>query len=225
MFDPLEDFAAVTDGLESVTLLRRGNMSGATGTVIAHSLRRTMTATEATIAVAGDVHKQVASDGQQMASDLIWHLPVAELSDSPQLGDVIVDGAGGRWTVLGVKLATVGSRWRCSARNVAVAFGLDDTISVLKATYVKSDGGAAVPNWRTWMTGIRARIQPQDTKLAADAQTHRAVTGYRIFVDGEVELDQSCCIRGADGTIYTIVSTSGAERIGELQVIDVEVTQ
>jgi hypothetical protein len=223
MFNPHDDFAAVADGLETVTLLRRGNMPGATGTLVAHALRRAMTASEATIAAAGDVHKQVASGGQQTAADLTWHLSAAELADAPQLGDVIVDGAGQRWTILAVKLTTFGSRWRCTSRNVAVAFGLDDTISVLKAAYVKSACGAAEPMWRTWKTGVRARIQPQETKIVADAETHGAATRYRIFVEEELDLDQTCSIRGADGILYKIVSTSGAQRIGELQVIDAEV--
>lgn len=225
MFNPSDDFTAVTDGLETVTLLRRGNMPGETGTVVAHALRRAMTAVEATIAAKGDVHKQVASGGRQTAAELAWHLPVVELPDSPRLGDVIVDGAGGRWTVLEVKLTTFGSRWRCVARNVAVAFGLDDTISVLKAAYTKSPCGAAEPTWRTWKTGVRARVQPRETKIVAGAETRSAVSRYRIFAEEDLDLDQTCCIRGADGTLYTIVDTAGAERIGELQVIDVEVTR
>ena len=225
MFDPSDDFAAITDGVETVTLLRRGSTSGAAGTVIAHALRRAMTAGEATIVSRGDVHRKVASGGRHTAADLAWHLPVAELAEAPRLGDVIVDGDQQRWTILEVKRTTLGARWRCMARNVAIAFGLDDTISVLKATYIKGSCGAAEPMWRTWRAGVRARIQPVETKLVAGAEVHGATTRYRIFVDEELELDHTCCIRAADGTIYTITGAVGADRIGELQVIDAEVTR
>ncbi len=57
-FDPSDDFAAVADGTETVTLLRRGSTSGATGTVIAHALRRAATASEATVVNRSDVHKR-----------------------------------------------------------------------------------------------------------------------------------------------------------------------
>ena len=225
MFDPSDDLMTVSDGLETVTLLRRGSTPGAESTVIAHALRRAMTAGEAAIVNRSDVHKKVASGGRHTASDVAWHLPVAELAESPRLGDWIVDGDRQRWTILEVKLVTLGARWRCAARNVAVAFGLDDTITVLKANYVKSGCGAVEPLWRMWKTGVRARIQPLKNTVVADAEIHGTTIQYRIFVEEELELDHTCCIRGADGTVYTIAGTSGAERIGELQVIDVEVTR
>jgi hypothetical protein len=221
MFNPSDDLTTIADGLETVTLVRRGSASGE-GTVIVHALRRAMTALEASIATSADVHKQVPSGGRNTAADLVWHLPTAELTESPRLGDWIVDAGGQRWTILEVKLATLGARWRCETRNVAVAHGLDDTISVLKASYMKSTCGAAEPVWRTWKTGVRARIQPIDTKLTSDETIHAATSQFRIFVEEPLVLDQTCCIRAADGTLYRIKSTSGAERIGELQFIETE---
>lgn len=224
MFDPSQDFAVI-DGTEPVTLLRRGRTSGDEGTVIAHALRRAMTAAEAAIANRGDVHKQVASGGAQIAADLTWHLPVVELPESPRLGDVILDGDRQRWTILELKRATLGARWRCTARNVAIASGLDDTITVLKATYVKSPCGAAEPMWRTWKTGVRARIQPQESAVVSDAEARGTVVRCRIYVEEDLELDHTCCFRAADGTVYTIKSVAGAERIGELQTIEAEVAR
>jgi hypothetical protein len=40
MFDPSSDLSTVADGLETITLLRRGRTPGDAGTVIAHALRR-----------------------------------------------------------------------------------------------------------------------------------------------------------------------------------------
>jgi hypothetical protein len=225
LFDPSDDLAAVSDGLETVTLLRRGSTPGSPGTVITHALRRAIVVSEATVVTVSDVHKQVASGGRNKAADVAWHLPVAELPESPQMGDWIVDGDRGRWTITEVRRTTLGTRWRCTARNVAIAFGLDDTISVLKATYAKGPGGAAEPTWRVWKTGVRAAIQPQQIKVVADADTHATTSQYRIFVEEELELDHTCRIRDADGTLYAILRATGADRIGELQVIDAEVTQ
>ena len=217
-FDPTDDLAAVADGTETVTLLRRGSTTGTAGTLIAHALRRAITAGEAAIVTTGNVHKQVPSGGQQLATDLVWHLPAAELPDPPRLGDVILDGDGHRWTILLVKRATLGARWRCETRDVAIVHGLDDTISVLKTA--PAPGGYGEPIRQTWKTGIRARIQPIETKI--DAATPSTTTTYRIFVEEELELDHTCSIRSPDGTIYAITRTTGAERIGELQVIEAE---
>lgn len=220
MFDPSDDLSTVADGIESVTLLRRGRTLGDAGTVIGHALRRAITAGEASIVNTGDVRKHVPSGGRQLADDVVWHLPVAELPDAPRLGDIILDGDARRWTVLSVKLATLGARWRCETRNLAIAVGLDDTISVQR-----NIGSSTEPIWQTWKTGLRARIQPIRTTIDSAAETPSTTTLYRIFVEENIELDHTCRIRGADGTIYTVTGAIGAEQIGELQVIEAEVTK
>ncbi|MCE5301844.1 MAG: hypothetical protein LLF97_01895 [Planctomycetaceae bacterium] len=220
-FNPQEDFSAVVDGFETVTLVRRG---GATRTVV-HALRRATTIAEGVIGSSSDVRRQVPSGGRLVAVDLAWHLSIAELPEAPQLGDAIVDGEGQRWTIVEVKRNALVARWRCAARNIAVAFGLDDTISVLKAAYVKNSCGAAEPIWRLWRSGVRARIQPIKTSVVADESTRGIAASYRIFVAEELDLDQTCRIRGSDGTLYTVKSASGAERLGELQTIEAEVSR
>ena len=220
MFDPSDDFVAITDGTEAVTLLRRGSTLGVAGTAIAHALRRAMTAGEAAVVNRGDVRKKVASSGRHIAATVVWHLPIAELPVVPGLGDWILDGDGQRWTILTVKRATLGARWRCETKNVAIAFGLDDTIAVLKNVNTVSE-----PVWRTWRTGVRARIQPSEVKIASDETSASTTKCYRIFVEENLELDHTCCIRGVDGTIHTITRTLGTERIGELQVIETQVIE
>ena len=214
-FNPSDDLINLADDTESVTLLRRGTTPGASGTTIAHALRRAITAGQAAIVTRGDVRKYIVSDGRYAGVDVVWHLPVAELAESPGLGDAILDGNGHRWTILTVKKATLGTRWRCETRNVSVAYGLDDTISVLKS--------AGELQWRTWLTGIRARIQPIETKIDNDEESPSTTTRYRIFVEEDLELDHTCAIRGADGTIYAVTGTVGSQRIGELQVVETEV--
>ncbi len=225
MFDPSADFAEIVDGAEVVTLLRRGSDSSGVGTLVAHALRGAATTSEVVFYSHSDVRKQMAAGGRCTSADVVWHLPVAELPVGPQLGDVILDSNKQRWTILAVRRAVHGTRWRCAARNLVMAHGLDDTISVLKAAYVKSSCGAAEPVWQTWKTGVRARIQPEEVTIQADAQSRRTVRQYRIFVAEELVLDQSHRILGPDGTAYRITSSLGAERIGELQVIEAEVVR
>ena len=157
------------------------------------------------------------SGGQQLANDLVWHLPVAELPDAPRLGDMILDRDGRRWTILTIKLATLGVRWRCEVRDIAIATGLDDAISVQKTT-----GNSSPPTWQTWKTGIRARIQPVSTTIDSSGATPSTTKRYRIFLEENLDLDHTCRIRSADGTIYTILNSTGSDQIGGLQVVEVE---
>jgi hypothetical protein len=221
-FDPSADLVGVTDGLETVTLRRRGS---SVATVITHALRRAVTTREATVLNRYNTRKrEVPTGGRYTNSDAAWHLPTQQLGDRPRLGDLIVDGQGQRWTILDVQLATLRTRWRCTARDLAVAFALDDTVTILEATYAKGEGGAAEPTWRTWKTGVRARIQPATADVGAKHQARQTTTRYEIFLEEDLALDHNHRIQGPDGTIYKVRATLGAGRIGELQSIDAEVT-
>ena len=221
-FDPSADFAEATDNTEPVTLLRRGSTPGTPGVVIAHALRGAATQREAVLRNPNNMWRQIHSDGRLTAGAVMWHLPTEELGDSPRLGDVVLDGDGHRWTVLLVQLATLRTRWRCLCRDLVIAHALDDTINILKATYVKGECGAAEPTWRTCRTGLRARIQPDGTKATTEHEAYRTVARYKIFLEEDFVLDHNDCIQGPDGTLYRVVKTLGAERIGELQTVDVE---
>lgn len=207
-FDCSGDLAGVVDGLETVSLVRRGR-SGVTE--IAHALRRSMTTREA-----------ADSQGQYTRADTRWLLPNSECPAGPVLRDTIVDGAGNRWTVLAVVSQDLRGLWECACRDLAIAHGLDDAITLEQAVYTKGSGGAAVANWHTLRTGIRARIQPVTTAVAADAAAQRTVQRYRIVVAEELVVDHTHRIRAADGTIYRIVGSTGAGGIGQLQTIEAE---
>ncbi len=211
--DLSDDLGRIADGLEAVTLARRGSTPGGTPAAIAHALRRSVSMREA-----------AASDGRYTTADVTWHLPVAELGQSPRLGDLIRSGDGRQWTVLEVRLTTLGTRWRCTTRSLAVVYGLDDTITILKATYVQGEGGAAEATWIPWRTGVRARIQPVQSRPGSQHESRQTITRCQIFVEDELALNPTHRIAGPDGTIYKVLGVTGAERLGELQTIEAEVT-
>ena len=216
-FNPTDDFADVVDGTETVTLKRRGSSAQ---TIVINALRRAVDTREAMVRNAYNTWKTPASEGRHTASDLTWHLPKAQLGDAPRSGDLIVDGSGQRWTVLDVRLATLETRWQCLTRNLAIAFGLDDTVTILKATYAKGDGGAAESTWNVWKTGVRARIQPAEVDVGTEHQARRTTRRFQVFVEEDVALDHSHRIQGPDGTIYRIRGTLGTERIDQVQTVD-----
>ena len=126
--------------------------------------------------------------------------------------------------MLEVQCTTLGTRWRCLSRSLAVVYGLDDAVTILKATYAKGAGGAAEPTWLTWKTGVRARIQPVESRTGSQHEALQSVTRCQIFIEEEIPLDQTHRIQASDGAIYKVLGVRDAERIGELQVIDAEAT-
>jgi len=222
-FDPSNDLPRVADGTESVTLRRRGSTPGSPGTTIDGALRGTGATGEAVVGNRHEIRRRADSDGRLLAGDLVWHLPAERLADPPQPGDVVLDGSGVRWTILEAQSVTLQTRWRVKTRNLAVAHGLDDTVTILKATYAKTAAGAAEPTWHVWRTGVRARIQAQGTTMGTEHRSRRTATRYRIFLDEDLALDHTHRVEGPDGTAYRILGTSGAERLGEPQTIEAEV--
>jgi hypothetical protein len=132
----------------------------------------------------------------------------------------VVDADGQRWTVLEVQRAALQTCWQCMTRNLAIAYGLDDTVTILKAVYAKGTGGAAEATWQVWKTGIRARIQPAALDVGTRHQARHTAARFQIFLEEDVPLNHNHRIRGPDATIYRIHGTNASQRIGELQQVD-----
>ncbi len=205
MFDPSDDFAVVIDGLTAVTVLRPDT---AARTAVAHALRQA----------------QARMPGQALppreAANVVWHLPAAELPDAPRPGDLILDAAT-RWTILDVRRATLGDRWRCACRDLALEHGLDAYVDVEKVTFVKGSGGADEPSWQVWKTGLRAKIQPQAATVGQKQERQLTAARFTVFLADDLPLDHTHRIKAADGTIYTVLARRKAERIDALLEVDV----
>jgi stage V sporulation protein SpoVS len=206
MFDPSDDFTSVTDALEAVTVRRPGSSAVA---AVAHALRQAVRTREAE-----------RSEGRYTAGDVVWHLPAAEIAEPPRPGDVIVDAAAERWTVLEVAQATLRSRWRCVARNLAVFHGLDDYIDLERAEFAKGQGGADEPAWHVWKAGLRARIQPATADVQIEHERQTLAARFKVFLADEVTIDHALRIRGPGGAIYAITGYRKAETIDALLEID-----
>ena len=163
VFDPGEDFAQVADGQETVTLTRPGSSTES----VLHALRVPIRS------------RLIAEPGGHYAtSDVAWHIRAAEFSAEPRSGDVIVDAAGRRWTVLDVEITLHGSCRRCLARNLAVFHGMDAYVDIEQSTIGKGLAGAETRDWQTWRTGLAARIQPVETRVHSEHD--RRVTRRRF---------------------------------------------
>jgi hypothetical protein len=207
-FTTTNDFPAIADGLEPVTLLRRESPAGP-GEIIPHALRRTIDAAE----VIGENRRTIESDGRYFATDASWSLPVPELTAAPRLGDVLRDAAGRRWTILEARLVALDARWRCFTRELSIAFGLEDAIDVLQN--VSGD-------WVVVREGVHGRIQPLETQIVTAQSVESSIRRCRIILEEPYDLDHTHRLRGPDGSLYRITLVAGSPKLGELQKIEVE---
>jgi hypothetical protein len=207
LFDPSTDFEDVVDGLEAVTLVRRGTDN----TEITHALQRALSTSEI-----------AASDGRYIAGDVRWHIPEVEAVTAPRLGDQIEDAAGNRWTILARQLATLEHRWRLICRNVAIAYGLDTTVTILVADWSKGSGGAEEPVWREWRTGVRARIQEVAAEVTVEHEARITRRRVEVYIGTDLDIGHEHQVRGPDGTLYKVVGVRGKAELGGLQTISAE---
>jgi head-tail adaptor len=203
--NPSADFAAVVDGLATITLHRRGGDSEN----IAQALRREITTREA-----------AASNGKYTASDVRFHFAVSAVEATPKIGDVIEDADGERYTILDVQLATLAKRYRCTTRNLAVVHGLDSTVAIERATYAKGAQGAIERTWTVWKR-VRARVQPVESTVGVADGAMQTAARWKVFIAEDLDLDQRCRVKTNDGTTYNILGWSRAEDVGGLLEMEV----
>lgn len=205
-FSAATDFETVCDGLEAVTVRYPG---AASGTSVSSALRRAVSTRE-----------MIASAGRYLANDMTWHLPIAQVATRPKLGTQIIDAAGVRWTVLNVDLQTMGNRWRCVSRALAIVNGLDTTVSIQRAVWGKGPAGDAIPNWHDAYASLPAKIQPVGGNVVREHGGKIFRGSVQVVLAERVPIDSSCRVVGEDGAIYKINGVTVPEDIGQLPVVD-----
>lgn len=199
-FDPSSDFAAVVDGTESVTMRR----TDASETIVANVLRRAATTREAE-----------PTEGQVQQADAVFHLPIANLATPPAPGEAIIDSDAVVWTVLAVARHVITGRWRCTARNVVIAAGLDNRVTIQIAQFTAGSHGSAEPIWVDWKVNLPARIQPLATTPGNPQQRLAPEQTHVVYVVEELALADLARVVDADGKIYRVERFERAERIGQ----------
>jgi head-tail adaptor len=195
------------DGLTPVTV--RSSDQSAINTV-SGALRRAVTQREA-----------AAADGKYTESDVKWHLPAVQIATPPEPGATITDTAGNVWTVLAVERQSLDNRWRCWTRDLAVAAGLDQLITVEKAVWNKSPSGAPVAAWAPLRTSLRARIQPREGRIDVEHDRRLVRITHEVYLAEPIPLDANFRIVHEE-VVYNVVSYQEPERIDRLPVVQVE---
>jgi len=204
--DPSDDLEAAADHLQAVTLLKPGGKQ----TPVAAALGRKL-----------QVREAPPSAGAVTQADMVWHLPTRLVPQEPPLGSCIIDEQGRRWTVLTVAEQTLGSRWRCTARDLQVAFGLNNRITVQHATFRKNAHGAAVARWSTRKADVPARIEA--LQVQPQIAHHARVDGatHIVLIADDIELTSRDRIVDRRRVIYKIRHVAKAAALGEVTKVEV----
>jgi hypothetical protein len=202
--DVNDDFAPWVDQLESVTLSRRN--SGEV-VAIAAALRRHAVTKEAE-----------PSGGAARQADAVWHLQLPVGESAPELGDVVIDARDRRWTIQQSEELPLLGRWKCSARELRVAFGCDDRVDVQRAVWDDLGEGPVIVDWSFVYTALPVRIQPEETTISGSLDSPTSVARFTIILGEAFSLEPDDRFVAADGAIYRLETIEQTDRIDALPI-------
>ncbi len=153
------------DGLQEVVLTRPGS-----------DMRRT---------IAGALMRPIASRrrGEAAQHHVVlharWYLLQEELTETPRLGDVLLDAHDDGWVISEIRNSPMNHCWRCESGHLVLHHGLDEFVDVYRAEQIASDGGFPRPRWLPWKTGLPAKRRVAELR---DPGEHE-FQGSRITVE------------------------------------------
>jgi len=206
--DPTADFSTF-DGLESIVLRSR---DGRRETAIARALRRSVTRSEGQ-----------PSNGTYTVGDTHWHFEETAVSEPPEIGGSILDGAGLVWRVLALRHETMQRRWNCRSRELVLAGGVTDVITIQEAQWTKGAAGDLIPTWHDWRVQVRARVQPEGAGVETSHRLREARRRFRIYLVEEVPVGANHRVLHG-GEVYHVLGYERPARLDELFVIVAEQT-
>ena len=195
------DFAAVLDGLEAVTLTNRGGSAQS----ISHALRKALGQREA-----------AASNGEYLASDLVWHFPISEATTAPAIGAAITDADGVTWTVLETTKYVVAGVYRCVSRVLSIVADSQTLVTIQHASWAKGTAGALEPTWSDQYTAVRAQIQPLKGERVVSEGQVGMTADTAVYFAAQYNLTPSHRIIGPAGDVYRVLSWEQSDRIDAL---------
>jgi len=210
-----QDFASIVDGAESVTV-RRWNSAETVSVAIAWRYLAKMDEVE-------------IGSGDYVRYDAIWELPWNPSDDGPRLGDLIIDATGQCWTVLTVERLRLDTRYKCLARNLLLAFGLDTRVDVQQADVEDLSTRPESVEWITLQAAVPARILQDRTRVNFDSgepgeevdPSYNSTSTYRIVLGEQINLDHNHRLVDVEGTIYGVIEFAHFGRFDRLPIATV----
>jgi hypothetical protein len=204
-WNPATDFSTVVDALEAITLWRPG---AASGTAIEHAWRFAHAASES-----------VATGGKVVSCDVVWQFEWPSTEADPRPGDWLIDSGEHRWTILSTERLQGLTRWRCTARELSVAFHLDAIVQVELGIWEDLGSGPELTGWQVVHPSLLARVQPHEVTVDDTTTPPSTITVYKIHLSEPLELTGLHRIVTPDGRDLRVVKYEGAERIDVLPIV------
>lgn len=167
--------------------------------------------------------EQATSRGVYVAARVPWMVPAALLGGyRPQPADVLTDASSTAYTILRAAWVAVQNAWRLETVDLFLAYGLNDSLTVRRATNTQDAAGGRVPTFATVYQGIAARFQPIQAAVDDERGRRLTRTRYQVYSAQQLSLFIEDLVQDQAGNQYEVRGWHNPQRIDELQVIDTE---
>lgn len=169
-------------------------------------------------------HREAAaSGGRYLSSDVRFSIPTVLATTQPRPGDVVTcDGV--RYTILEVAKATLGSRWACLTRSLAVTHRLDDRITIQRMTESVGLHGEPKLSYADWLVNLAASVQPIQSDTGENHEQRFTSTRYSVRLEQQLpELDVSqyrVVHKGKRHQVLSIRNPEQIDQLTELTIVD-----
>ena len=201
-WNPAGDFATVVDALEPLTHWRPG---AASGTAISHAWR-----------FAHSTGENVPAGGQARACDVVWQFEWPDTQPDPRPGDWLIGQGTDRWTILTAERLQGLTRWRCTARELSIAYQLDAVVQVELAIWGEGEHGPELTGWQVIHPSLLARVQPHEVMVDETTTPPTSTAIYKVYLSEPIELTGLQRIITPDGKDLRVMRYEAAQRIDTL---------
>lgn len=178
--------------------------------------------------------EQEDTQGVYLSRLTTFDFPVGETiypgNGRPQVASTIIDGDGNGYVILSIKHPYLSNFWGCRTRSSVLAdtFDLDDTVTLLVATYTK-DPGLGKKTSHTpdaTFTDVAAKIMLRSSDSEQSSGQDQFVERYDVYVDQDIgQVNNGDLLRDGNGKLYQIVSYRDRLNFEENSVMECELRQ
>ena len=207
------DDYGIWDNPEAVTLVVTSSL-GTTTQAVPVALRLPITARE-----------MAASAGAYIANDVRFLLPVDELSGAePKPGDYVRDTSNNEYAILDRSYSALTYLFRCTCRNLALAYGLRDLANVHRSRNPSTTGATRLGDYDE--TPVYANVLCKIQEISGAPvdgfgkdefnRVLKMYSGTRLYLEREDQVR-------LNGTVYQVTGWSMPDRYDQLMEIDLEI--
>lgn len=158
--------------------------------------------------------------GAVVGMDLEWFIPTAKIPSglSPKISDIIVPKEGDEYVIQSVSQNGWRNWWRVQSKNIVLAYGLTDTLTLLRPHSINEGGTKLILSYATIFSTNGKIIETSEEYSEQTLGKRQAKRNYEIHSVRFLPWEPGDRIQDQSGIVYQIISSQAPNTIDSLNV-------